>query len=124
MRLIYLAGPYSHKEESVRRERLDQHAAAAAYFAHNAENLCVYSPIAHWSAIASRHDLPHDFNFWIRQDFFMIDKSAALWVLTIDGWKESYGLSQEIEFALDIQKPVYYVVREGTDYVLRDTRPD
>jgi len=120
MRLIYLAGPYSHDEEKVRRERVDYQAKVMAYFADTTRNLCLYSPIVQWSAVASAHELPHDFNFWMQQDFHMIRLSTAVWVVTMEGWLDSFGLAQELEFAADTGKDVLYVVEDSKGFHLRD----
>jgi len=124
MRLIYLAGPYSHKKENVRQERLSKHAQVLAYFAHHAKSLHLYSPIVHWHGVASEHELPKDFNFWMEHDFFMIRLSSAVWVITSDGWKTSFGLEQEMAFAQDIKKEIFYVIEESPKFHITDTRPD
>lgn len=120
MRLVYLGSPYHSTEERIRRQRVKKVQEALAYFANNTDNLCIYSPISHWSGVADSHELPHDFRFWLQQDFHMIRVSTALWILTIDGWKESYGLEQEMEFAESISKPIVYVEETDTGFVLRD----
>lgn len=120
MRLIYLAGPYFHKDEKVRQKRLRGFEDALAYFMNTARNLCMYSPIVHWSNIATRHDLPHNAAFWLQQDFFMIKQASAMWVLTMEGWKDSYGLSQELEYAHDIGRDVVYVVKDEGSFFLCD----
>ena len=55
MRLIYLAGPYSHDEDSVKKKRVQEMEKALAFFARTAPNLCLYSPIVHWSSVAFNH---------------------------------------------------------------------
>lgn len=124
MRLIYLAGPYSHHDKDIVQQRVNEYAAAVAYFMNTAENLYVFSPVFQCFHVANRHDLPHDFAFWAERDFFMIKKSSAMWVLPLEGWQTSYGLSQEIEYAESIQREIFYVVQESEDYVITDARPD
>ena len=123
MRLIYLAGPYSHKSEEVRQQRLKQHAEILAYFANTADNLCLYSPIVHWHGVAQDFDLPHDFSFWMQQDFHMIKLATAMWVSTLDGWQKSYGLSQELEYARDIGREVFYVIPHHNEFHITDAEP-
>jgi hypothetical protein len=124
MRLIYLAGPYSDKDESVRQQRVDKLAEAIAYFMNVAENLFLFSPILHHYKIANNHSLPHDFKFWAQRDFFMIRQASALWVLTISGWDTSFGVAQEIEFAESLGRDIFYVSDSPTDYYVSDVRPD
>ncbi len=123
MRLIYLGSPYSHKEEDVRRQRVIDAAEVLAHYATVGKNLCLYSPIVHWSTVAFAHDLPHDLDFWMQQDFHMIRLSTALWVLTSEGWEESFGLNQEIEFAESIGRETFYVIKDSPGFYVTDARP-
>ena len=124
MRLIYLGSPYSSKHKIRMIDRMNSTQHCLAHYRRTAPELVLYSPIALWAPIANDHDLAHGFDTWAQQDFFMIRKSSALWILTIDGWKESYGLLQEIEYAHDISKPIMYVIQDSTGYVLTSDRPD
>jgi hypothetical protein len=123
MRLIYLAGPYSHTEEEVMKERRDGFMKALAFFANSTENLCLYSPIVHWSAVAFEYDLRHDANFWHQQNFHMIKLSTAMWILPMDGWRKSYGLSQEMEYAESIGRETLFVADADGGFILTDTYP-
>ena len=124
MRLVYLAGPYSHQDKDIVQQRVNNYAAAVAYFMNTAENIYVFSPVLQCFHVANRHKLPHDFSFWAERDFFMIKKSTAMWVLTLDGWQESYGLSQELEYAESINRDILYVVQDSDTFHLRDSKPD
>ena len=124
MRLIYLAGPYSHEDDNVKKQRVAEMEEALAFFARNAQNLCLYSPIVHWSSVAFNHDLPHDAHWWMEQDFFMIRQSSAMWVLTIEGWKTSFGVGQELEFAESINRDILYVVPDPEGYHITPDCPD
>jgi hypothetical protein len=123
MRLIYLAGPYSHKSEEVRQERVNRFSEALAFFSNTTENLCIYSPIVHWHEVAKLHKLRHDFSYWMQQDFHMINLSTAMWILKIDGWDKSYGLSQEIEFARDKNKEIFFVNTDDEGFYLTGVEP-
>jgi Domain of unknown function (DUF1937) len=124
MRLIYLAGPYTHKDKDIMQERVDQTIECLAYFCNHAKGLCLYSPVVHWNQVATKHTLPHDFTYWIQQDFHMIKKSTAMWILTLDGWQGSYGLGQEVEYADSINREILYVKKEKDSFVLTDTSTD
>ena len=129
MRLIYLGSPYFHKSQSVMDRRVRLTAHCMAHFRRTAENIVIYSPIVQWSRVALENNLSHEFKTWAQHDFFMIRKASVLWALTIPGWKESFGLSQEIEYAKDIGHEVLYVIPEGMDtdggpnYVLTPDEP-
>lgn len=126
MRLIYLGSPYFSNSKDIMDVRVRHAEHCMAHFRRTASEVVVYSPIVQWSSVAHNHELPHDFDSWAQQDFFMIRKASAIWVLTISGWKESYGLSQELEYAADIGKPVMYIIPEeqSTNYVLTSDRPE
>lgn len=112
MRLIYLAGPYESTPQ-------DSHAHVINYFWREADNLCLFSPFLHGTAVATYYS----FNIWAQRNFFMIKKSSAVWVLTLPGWRESYGVTQELEYANSIQREVLYLLPETNGYVLTDARP-
>ena len=123
MQLIYLGSPYSNSDDIQKSKNVTAAQHCMAHFKRSAPNLALYSPIALWHNIAIAYNLSGDFCNWSEQDFFMIRKSSALWVLTHDLWKESYGLSQEMEYARDIAKPIVYVTKTSTGYVLTDDEP-
>lgn len=123
MRLIYLANPYSHNDKDVMTARYDATMEALAKFTALTEDLCFYSPIISWHEIALRHKLAGDFTYWRKRDFFMIRKAAALWVLPLEGWQESFGVSQEIEFAEDIGRGVMYVLDWTTNLIVTPEKP-
>lgn len=95
--LIYLAGPYSHPDEGVVEQRYDAHLEAAAQLI--GTGAMVFSPIAHTHPIAMAHELPADFEFWREFDHRMIDACDKVVVLCVDGWRESVGVTAEIEYA-------------------------
>lgn len=96
--MIYLAGPYSHKDEAIRIERFEALTKKAAQLMH-----VVFSPITHGHAIAERHDLPLDFAWWGSQCLEMLKNAKKLIVLRIDGY------AVEIKFAETNGIPVSYV---------------
>lgn len=96
--LVYLAVPYTHTDEKVVLERFDRvNRAAANLFA---SGVWCFSPISHTHPIKHTHiALPAEFKFYADYDFRMIDHCDELWVLTLDGWKESIGVTAEIDYA-------------------------
>lgn len=93
------------------------------HFRQKGANVVLYSPIIQWARAAQEHDLPHGFEAWAQYDFFMIKKASALWILTLAGWRKSYGLGQEIEYAKDIGREVLYVIPEDDSYFLTSDEP-
>jgi hypothetical protein len=94
--VIYLASPYSHADPDVMQQRFeDVRAATAALLAHDE---IVYSPIVHGHAIATAHDLPATFDFWMRHCYAMLERADSLYVLQIDGWETSRGVRAEMDW--------------------------
>jgi nucleoside 2-deoxyribosyltransferase len=107
--MIYLASPYSHKDPEIREQRFQsvcKHAARLMRQGHT-----VLSPIAHSHPIA-QYDLPKDWNFWKNQDEEMMKACDVVYVLMIDGWQESIGVTAEIQWAKENNIPVVYMLEQ------------
>ena len=107
MSFIYLASPYSHPSSQVRHFRM---IAAASEAAKLTDEYTVYCPVLHghhlemfWMTEIKSHD------FWMKQCLNMLKCASELHVLCMDGWEESNGVSQEIEFACLNNIPVFYI---------------
>lgn len=106
-KLFYLASPYSHKCKIIKEYRYFLVAAAAAELYQAGFNLL--EPIGSGHPIAIRYDLPQGYEYWQKRDRLMIERSDGVIVLTIPGWAESVGVTDEIKYAKELGKPVYYV---------------
>jgi hypothetical protein len=107
----YVASPYSHPDADVRDKR-----------AHDVNDVCgrllaegvhVYSPIWATHRACIRHELPKDHLFWLAFNKAFIDPATGVLVADINGWRESKGCSQEIEYARQLGKPVYLLSSSG-----------
>jgi len=105
--MIYLAGPYSHDDSRVREERFEALTKKAAELMR--AGYVVYSPITHGHAIAERHDLPLEFDWWRDQCFGLMRHARKVVVLTSFGWNVSVGVAAEIKMAESLGIPVEYV---------------
>lgn len=104
--MIYLAGPYSHPEREVIEQRYDQHVKHLAHLLN--DGLIVFSPIVHWHVVATRHMLPHGWEFWGKLDLSILDRCDKVIVLTLPGWESSIGTTAEIEHAKSKNIPIEY----------------
>lgn len=95
--MIYLASPYSHPDPAVKQQRFDAACKAAGKLMIDGE--CVFSPIAHSHSIEAQMFIPQDHQFWMRQDIAILKHCDSLYVLNIEGWKESKGVAEEISVA-------------------------
>lgn len=109
--LLYLASPYSHPDASVREARFQAAARAAAWLFQRGH--MVFSPIAHAHPIALHGGLALGWQHWGRFDSLMLEKCNVLFVLTLDGWRESAGIAAEIAEAERLRMPVRYMVPAG-----------
>lgn len=99
MSFIYLAGPYSHPDPTVRQRRFEQLNRYAARLME--AGIPMFSPISHSHPIADHmvEDRGHD--FWMAMDLPILRHAAGLLVLTLEGWQESRGVGDEFTFAVD-----------------------
>lgn len=106
--LIYLASPYGHtKPLELRQARYE--AAVEAEAAMMNAGLMVYSPIVHRHPGALRGLYPHDWEYWRRFDELILSRCDEVHVLTLPGWRESIGVTAEIEIAERMRKAVRYI---------------
>ena len=108
--MIYLASPYTHKNPDIQVARFDAVCRVTSVLLKLGH--VVFSPIA-YSHQFSEYGIPNELDFWLKFDAHFINKSSELWVLTIDGWKESVGVKAEIELAIIRGIPVKLVDEKG-----------
>jgi len=100
---IYLAIPYTGNENSsfIKANRI------AAKLMN--EGHIVFSPISHSHSIDSQCDLDKKWEFWKKQDESFIEWCDELYVVMLNGWKESVGVNAEMEIAKRLGKPIKYI---------------
>lgn len=104
---IYLAIPYTHPDPAVRDERHDRVTAVTADLM--SQGTLVFSPITYTHNMQKLYDMPTDWQFWQRMCCAFVSWADELWVLRLDGWKESVGVQAEIREAERQGKAVRYV---------------
>ena len=107
---MYLASPYSHPDPAVRQARYRAACQATAELMRHGLN--VLSPIIHSHPLAEL-GLPTNWDFWqqIDQGHCLL-RCDELLVLMLDGWRESRGVTAEIELAHAHEIRVSYVLLE------------
>jgi hypothetical protein len=109
MKMIYLATPYSHKGLLGRwvmwmRFRIVTRIAAKIM----QKGYNVFSPITLTHPIARLGNIDQiDHEFWLKMDKWYVDRCDELWVVMLDGWKDSAGVKREIGWALWQGKGVF-----------------
>lgn len=107
MKLVYLACPYTHNDRAIAERR----AKIASYVAAKLmqHGFVVFSPLSHSTAIAPYLKNHFDHKFWLTQDLPWLLKCDILIVLCLPGWSQSFGVSQEINTAIQHGIPIKYV---------------
>jgi len=105
--MIYLASPYTHPDPLEMQYRYEKACKATAHFL--SLGFTVYSPIVHCHPITLEYSLPKDFAFWQNLCLNMLAKADGLWVIQLDGWQKSEGVTAEIVYAVNRGLPVVYI---------------
>lgn len=108
-KLIYLASPYSHQNKTIMYKRFIDVCNVAGKLT----NLGYYimSPISMNHPWKEHCDIEigYTWEFWQKFDTELINNCYAVWVCTMDGWKESTGVQAEIKIAKKSGKEIKYV---------------
>lgn len=108
----YLASPYTHSEKAVMQSRFEQAEDCLAWLLN--QSVWTYAPIVHCHALALKHGLPPNHEFWRDYDRCMIRASNGVLVLKILDWQTSRGVKEEIEFAEECGLEVRSIVPDCT----------
>ncbi len=127
--LIYIANSYSSKKEDkdlaglerAQRRALESYVGGALKKKYKDHTFIL--PIAMSAAMVDVCSLGSGFETWERDDFTLISKCDAIWVLMSEGWNTSVGVKAEIKFAKELKIPVRYL-NKNTLEVIDDTLQD
>ena len=113
-KLCYLASPYNSPESKVKEYRYQMAVQVAGILAN--KGLHVFSPIAHSHPIMTNHaNLQGGWEYWQVLDLAILDICKALYVLTIEGWRQSVGVTAEIARAKELGIPIMYIDAQGDE---------
>lgn len=108
--IYYLASPYTHKDPSIKKARAEAATEAAVKLLHL--GVFVFAPIP-YNEPWEKYNLPGDWAFWCEFDKSFVERcDGGIIVLMIDGWDKSTGVTAEIEFAKQLDKPIFYATME------------
>lgn len=116
----YVALPYSDPNPAVMTMRYMKALKTVAFFINN--DFPVYCPISHWHPVAVEHDLPRGYSFWKKMDKIFIGKASGIIVLMLDGWKDSVGVTDEIEIGKANKLPIMYITEDYLNEQVFDPR--
>jgi len=101
MKKIYLASPYSHPDIGIKIGRFRRIAEIQADLMRKNPKDLFFSPIVASHPVALYGKLEGSWDYWKRIDLEFINFCSEVWVVMLDGWKESKGVQEEIRYALD-----------------------
>lgn len=104
--MIYLASPYSDSSLIIRHHRFLNTQRFVAH--HLQRGTFLFSPIVYTHEMAIAYGLPLDAQSWSTFNNDILDRVAAMWVLKLDGWQDSVGVSAEIERAERLGLEIHY----------------
>jgi hypothetical protein len=105
-RLVYLASPYSHPSAAIRQRRYEQVLEATRLLMQDGHH--VWSPIVYTHPMA-KTGMAMDWGYWAAFDTMMLNRCQELWILTLDGWRDSEGIRSELRLAPRLAMPVRLV---------------
>lgn len=98
-RLIYIASPYSHSDKNIRDKRYNDITKIVAQLID--EGFYVIPPITFNVPLSPYLKNPDtSWKYWKPFDELLISKCDEIWVVTLDGWKDSIGVRAEIKYAI------------------------
>ena len=107
--MIYLAAPYSHPEPMIVQERMENIYRVLGEFIKNGQH--VITPLS-MHEVAIRHDLDGTYDYWSDYCLDILGRCDSMVVLCMDGWRESRGVTDEIQFCENNDIPISYLDKE------------
>jgi hypothetical protein len=107
----YLSNPYNGDPETrAERARLAAHACALLL----RQGLHAWSPIVHNHAMMGcvEFSLEERRELMLPFDFTLLRAARGMIVFTLPGWRESYGVGQELALCAELGLPVHYLAPE------------
>ncbi len=113
---IYLALPYSHSDPYIREVRYKTATSVAASLMK--QGAIVFSPITYGHQLC-QFGIDTGFETWSGIDYPMISWADELWLLELEGYDVSFGVNEELEYAMRQGIPV---VRISEDSLINFTQ--
>ena len=116
---VYIASPFSHKYKRVMKEREQEINRVIAELTYK-YGYSFFGPITQ-SAPLERiiPALGGSFSQWKNIDLTWVKACEELWVVMLDGWDISIGVTEEISYAQELGKPIRYINPETCQFVTR-----
>ena len=117
MKLVYLASPYTHRDQFIMELRASLVGCLTAQFQLEfGTTRTFFSPIVHGHNMTKTKEgqkLPHTWDYWKPHDLNILKRCDELWVVCMEGWEDSTGVQEEIQFAKDNNMSIQKVCKDG-----------
>lgn len=101
--IAYLASPYNHPDESVKKLRVKTVTATASYLFN--QGIFTFSPLTH-NVPLMEAGAKTGWDIWIPYDLELLSRCDKLIILKLSGWRESLGVKAEIAHAKALGIPI------------------
>jgi hypothetical protein len=108
--ITYLAAPYTHTDPNVRVERFEKVTKVAAQLIANGR--IVFSPLTMThpiDQILADNGETLGSDYWVSFDEAFMCHCSEIYVLTLEGWRESSGVKRELAFFERQGKPITFL---------------
>lgn len=103
----YLATPYSKYPAGLERAFVEACRNVGVLIKSGVK---VYCPIAHTHPVAVHSGMdPLDHRIWLPADLPLMRAARGLIVCMMDGWRESFGVAEEVRIFGELGKPIAYM---------------
>lgn len=118
--MVYLASPFSHKSETVMKYREELVSIVAAELT-AMYRVTLFMPITQSYRMSQLRPklFGTTFSAWKDIDLDAIEHCDEVWVVKMDGWKESIGVTAEILYAEENGIPVKFISPKTFKFVKR-----
>jgi hypothetical protein len=101
--MIYLASPYYHELESIRKNRVEMVNHIHAKLIKKNPYGYFYSPLSHSNGVNGGNE-----KYWLAHGTEMLKRCSGLIVIMQDGWQQSKGVKLELALAYELNLNVTF----------------
>lgn len=105
--MIYISSPYTNKDASKTESNFIEVSNYAGLLC--SQGKIAISPITYGHTLLKFVQMPSDWEFWKNFCISFLEKCTEMHVLMLDGWQESIGVREEIEYANYYNIPIKYI---------------
>lgn len=112
--MIYISSPYTHSDKNIVKFRIDETKRFVFWLIQNG-----WHPISipiHYHDMSSEYPFETTAEFWNNFCEPFLLQSNKMFVLMLDGWIQSVGVSHEINIAKNNNIPIIYYQPNETAY--------